>query len=55
MSIDSNDFEYVYHNYNDLIDKITAVPKEKRTPREDKLLGEALLMDKLLFDCRYGG
>lgn len=55
MSIDAGDFEYVYHNYNNLIDKISVVPKEKRTKREDKLLGEALLMEKLIYDSRYGG
>lgn len=55
MSIDSNDFEYVYHNYNDLINKISVVPKEKRTEREDKLFKDALLMEKLIFDSRHGG
>ena len=52
MSIDANDFEYVYHNYNKIIDDLCF--KNNITKREDKLLKEALLMDKLIFDSRYG-
>ena len=55
MSIDAGDFEYVYNNYNRIIDDVTSIPKEKRTIRQDKLLSDALLMDKLIFDSRHGG
>lgn len=55
MAIEPQDFEYVYNNYNRIIDDITSIPKEKRTLRQDKLLGDALLMDKLIFDYRHGG
>lgn len=52
MSIDANDFEYVYHNYNNIIDNL--ITKENRTEKQNKLLSEALLMDKLIYDSRYG-
>lgn len=55
MSIDAGDFEYVYNNYNKIMDDVTSIPKEKRTLRQDKLLSDALLMDKLIFDSRHGG
>lgn len=54
MSIDADDFEYVYHNYNHLINEISNTPEKKRTLRENKLLSEALLMEKLVYDSRYG-
>lgn len=53
MSIDAEDFDYIYHNYNKIIDDLSC--KNNITKREDKLLKEALLMDKLIYDSRYGG
>lgn len=55
MAIEPQDFEYVYNNYNRIIDDIVTIPKEKRTIRQDKLLSDALLMDKLIYDSQYGG
>lgn len=53
MSINANDFEYVYKNYNNIIDDL--ISKNNRTERENKLLSDALLMDKLVYDSQYGG
>lgn len=53
MAIKSEDFNYVYNNFNRIINEIVIIPKEKRTPRQDELFSEALLMDKLEYESRY--
>ena len=55
MAIEPKDFEYVYCNYNKIIDEFVTTPKDKRTPRQEQLFGEALLMEKLDYDSRCGG
>lgn len=55
MAIEPKDFEYVYHNYNKIIDEVVTIPKNKRTSRQEQLFSEALLMEKLDYDSRYGG
>lgn len=39
------DFEYIYNNYNKIIDEL--VSKDTLKPRQEQLLKDALLMDKL--------
>ena len=53
MAIEPKDFEYVYNNFNRIIDEVAIIPKNKRTPRQDELFSEALLMDKLVYESRY--
>lgn len=55
MAIEPKDFEYVYRNYNKIIDEVVTTPKGKRTPRQEQLFSEALLMEKLDYDSRCGG
>ena len=53
MAIEPEDFNYVYKNFDKIIDEVVHIPKEKRTQRQEQLFSEALLMDKLVYESRY--
>jgi hypothetical protein len=53
MAIDPQDFDYVFHNYNSIINSYSG--KHNLNDFERKRLGDALLMEKLIYDSRHGG
>ena len=53
MAIEPKDFDYVYNNYRKIIDDTVSISKDKRTKRQEDLFGQALLMEKLVYDSRY--
>ena len=53
MAIEPKDFDYVYNNYRKIIDDTVFIPRDKRTKRQEDLFGQALLMEKLVYDSRY--
>ena len=51
MAIDPKDFDYVFHNYNNIINSYSG--KHNLNEFDRKRLGDALLMEKLIYDSQH--